>query len=108
MITVKSDREITYLRNAGKIAAQMLVEIKRAVKPDVTALELDQSAEKYIESGFPASTSSLNEEVVQGVLGLRKLNFGYNVCIDIGIVFGRSMHDDLNCRYLANLVAGQD
>jgi methionyl aminopeptidase len=98
MIILKSDREITYLRDAGKIVAETLVEIKKAVKPDITTLELDQIAEKYIRSkgaspafkgynGFPASIcSSINEEVVHGIPGLRKLKNGDNVSIDIGAV----------------------
>lgn len=98
MIILKSDRELAYLRDAGKIVAETLVEIKKAVKPDVTTLELDEIAEKYIRSkgakpafkgyhGFPASIcSSVNEEVVHGIPGLRKLKNGDNVSIDIGAV----------------------
>jgi methionine aminopeptidase len=59
-------------------------------------LELDQSAEKYIEryNGFPAKASSLDEDAMHGTPGLGKLNFGDNVSINIGAVFGRSIHED--------------
>lgn len=98
MIILKSDREINYLRDAGRIVAQTLEEMKKAVKPDVTTQELDRIAEEYIRScgatpafkgyhGFPGSIcSSVNEEVVHGIPGLRKLKIGDNVSIDTGAV----------------------
>ena len=96
MIILKSDREIEYMRDAGKIVAETLVEIQNAVKPGVSTLELDKIAEKYISScgaipaftgygGFPATIcSSINEEVVHGIPSLKKLNNGDNVSIDVG------------------------
>ena len=98
MIILKSDREIDYMRDAGKIVADTLVEVKNAVKPGVSTLELDKIAEKYIRScgaipafkgygGFPASIcTSINEEVVHGIPGLKKLKNGDNVSIDVGAV----------------------
>jgi len=98
MIILKSEREIQYLREAGKIVAAALREVKQAVKPGVTTLELDQIAEKYIRScgavpafkgyrGFPGSIcASVNEEVVHGIPGLRKLKNGDTISIDIGAV----------------------
>lgn len=98
MIILKSEREINYLRDAGKIVAETLAEVKKAVKPEVTTQELDQIAEKYIKSkgaipafkgyhGFPGNIcTSVNEEVVHGIPGLRKLKTGDNVSIDIGTV----------------------
>lgn len=98
MIILKSDRELSYLRDAGKVVAKTLAEVKKAVKPDVTTLELDRIAEEYIKScgatpafkgyhGFPGNIcTSVNEEVVHGIPGLRKLKNGDNVSIDIGAV----------------------
>lgn len=98
MIILKSERELNYLRDAGKIVAQTLVEVEKAVKPDVTTLELDKIAEEYIKGcgaipafkgyhGFPGNIcASVNEEVVHGIPGLRKLKNGDNVSIDIGAV----------------------
>jgi methionyl aminopeptidase len=98
MIILKSQREINYLRDAGRVVAQTLAEIEKAVKPDVTTQELDQIAEEYIKRcgatpafkgyhGFPGNIcSSVNEEVVHGIPGLRKLKSGDNVSIDIGAV----------------------
>lgn len=98
MIILKSEREINYLRDAGRIVAGALVEVKKAAKPDVTTMELDRIAEEYIKScgatpafkgyhGFPGNIcSSVNEEVVHGIPGLKKLKNGDTVSIDIGAV----------------------
>lgn len=98
MIILKSEREINYLRDAGRIVAETHLEVKKAVKPGVTTLELDKIAEEYIKSrgaipafkgyhGFTGNIcASINEEVVHGIPGLRKLKTGDNVSIDIGAV----------------------
>ncbi|MEG6586967.1 type I methionyl aminopeptidase [Dendrosporobacter sp. 1207_IL3150] len=98
MIILKSDREISYMRDAGRVVAGAHAEVKKAVKPGVTTLELDTVAENYIKSrgaipafkgygGFPGNIcSSINEQVVHGIPGLNKLKNGDNVSIDIGAV----------------------
>ncbi|MBP2645209.1 MAG: methionine aminopeptidase, type [Firmicutes bacterium] len=98
MIILKSERELAYMRDAGKIVAKTLAEVKKAVKPEVSTQELDELAEEYIRRsgavpafkgyhGFPGSIcASVNEEVVHGIPGLRKLKSGDNVSIDIGTV----------------------
>jgi methionyl aminopeptidase len=98
MIILKSEREINYLRDAGKIVAETLAEVKKAAKPGVTTLDLDKIAEEYIKSrgaipafkgyqGFQGNIcASINEEVVHGIPGLKKLKSGDNVSIDIGAV----------------------
>jgi methionyl aminopeptidase len=98
MIILKSERELNYMRDAGKIVAETLQEVKKATRPDVTTQELDRVAEDYIKSrgaipafkgyhGFPGNIcASVNEEVVHGIPGLRKLKSGDNVSIDIGTV----------------------
>lgn len=96
MIILKSDRELAYMRDAGKIVAETLVELKDAVKPGVSTLELDKIAEKYIIScgakpafkgyhGFPSTIcASVNEEVVHGIPGSRKLKNKDIISVDVG------------------------
>lgn len=96
MIILKSDRELEYMRDAGKIVAETHREVAQAVAPGVTTKELDEIAENYIRKkgaspsfkgyhGFPASIcASVNEEVVHGIPGLRKLKDGDIISIDIG------------------------
>lgn len=96
MITLKSEREISMMRDAGKIVALALDELKKAVTPGITTGELDHIAETIIRkhgakpafkgyNGFPASIcASINEEVVHGIPGLRKLKNGDIISIDAG------------------------
>lgn len=49
MIVYKSERELTYMRDAGRIVAGTLREVKQAAKPEVTTLELDRVAADYIK-----------------------------------------------------------
>ena len=96
MITLKSDRELLYMRDAGKIVAGAHHEVAKAVGQGVTTKELDKIADDYIASraarpsfkgynGFPASIcASINEQVVHGIPGLRQLKDGDIISIDIG------------------------
>lgn len=84
------------MREAGRIVAETHRIMAEAVKPGVTTQELDQLAEAYIRSqgaepsfkgynGFPASIcASVNDELVHGFPGPRKLNEGDIISIDIG------------------------
>jgi methionyl aminopeptidase len=99
MITLKSAREVSYMRDAGRIVALVLQELGRRVAPGVTTGELDRFAEEMLRKqgaepaflgyqGFPASIcASVNEEVVHGIPGLRKLENGDIISIDIGSVY---------------------
>ncbi len=100
MIIIKSPREINLLRKANSIVAEVFRELKKMVEPGVVTQELDSTAEKIIRSrgavpafkgyrGFPASIcASINEEVVHGIPGLRKLKEGDIVSLDVGVIFG--------------------
>lgn len=86
------------MRDAGRIVAQTHEELAKAVKPGVTTKELDRIAEDFILKngaqpafkgyhGFPASIcASVNEQVVHGIPGLRNLENGDIISIDIGAV----------------------
>ena len=96
MIILKSQRELNYLRDAGRIVAEALNEVRKAVKPDVTTVDIDRIAEQYIKSkgaiptfkgyhGFPGNIcASVNEEVVHGIPGLKRLKNGDSISIDLG------------------------
>lgn len=86
------------MRDAGRIVAQTHQELAKAVKPGVTTKELDRIAEDFILKsgaqpafkgyhGFPASIcASVNEQVVHGIPGLKNLENGDIISIDIGAV----------------------
>lgn len=97
MIILKTDREIDYMRDAGKIVAEAHNAVAKAIRPGISTLELDKIAEKYIKSqgaipafkgynGFAGSIcASVNQEVVHGIPSKkRKLKAGDIISIDIG------------------------
>ena len=99
MIVLKSAQEITYMRQAGKVVAETLYELGKRVKPGVTTGELNEFADEFIRKcgcvpaflnyqGFPASIcTSINNEVVHGIPGLRKLENGDIISIDVGAFY---------------------
>jgi methionyl aminopeptidase len=111
MIVLKSAQEIATMRQAGRIVATVLAEVKARVKPGVSLIELDGLAEQvitgcgatpsfknYQPSGapypFPASIcASVNEEVVHGIPGPRRLKEGDIVKLDVGAYF-KGYHAD--------------
>lgn len=95
MITLKSNREIELMRIAGNIVYKTHQYLKPFLKPGITTKEIDDLADKYIRSldaipscknyqGFPAAICiSINDEVVHGIAGPRKLQDGDIVTLDI-------------------------
>jgi methionyl aminopeptidase len=97
MIKLKSAREIALMRDAGKIVATVLQEMDRAIEVGITTAMLNKIAEKLIRrhkgepaflgyNNYPASIcTSINEEVVHGIPGLRRLKEGDIISIDVGV-----------------------
>ena len=97
VIIIKSPREIEHLKRSNAIVAEVFQELGGAVLPGITTQELDQIAEKIILSkgaipafkgyrGFPATLCiSINEEVVHGIPGQRRLKEGDIVSLDVGV-----------------------
>jgi methionyl aminopeptidase len=105
-IILKSRAEIELLRRAGHINALALEAVARAVRPGVTTRELDRIAADVIRShgghpafmGYPNRSfpghpypatinASVNEELVHGIPGKRRLREGDLISIDCGTVF---------------------
>lgn len=99
MIEVKNREQLDRMRSAGRIVAEVLEIMKEMVKPGVSTEELDEAAEEHIRSygavpafkgynGFPATLcTSINEEVVHGIPGLRALKNGDIISIDCGALY---------------------
>lgn len=93
------------MREAGRIVAETHRLMADAVKPGITTGELDAIADKFIRSqgaipsfkgynGFPSSVcASVNDELVHGFPGSRKLNEGDIISIDIGAQY-EGFHGD--------------
>lgn len=96
MITLKSDRELTLMRDAGRVVAEALDEVAKAVRPGVTTGELNRLVEDLLQKrgarpafkgyqGYPESIcTSVNHEIVHGIPGLKVLEDGDIISIDIG------------------------
>lgn len=105
MIICKSEVELELMREAGRIVAKTHQLLKQAIRPDITTRELDQIAEDFIRSqgatpsfkgynGFSGSIcASVNEELVHGIPGPRKLMEGDIISIDIGAQY-KGYHGD--------------
>lgn len=116
MITIKSDREIELLRKAGKIVYDTHKYLKPYVKEGITTRELDKLAEDFIRSqgatpsfkgyeGYPTSIcTSINDEVVHGIPGNRKLKNGDIISIDIGACY-KGYHGDSAWSYAVGEVS---
>jgi methionyl aminopeptidase len=96
MISCKSERELAYMREAGRVVAKTHAVLAGAIRVGITTLELNRLAEEIIVKegarpafkglyGFPYTIcASVNEEVVHGFPSLRKLENGDIISIDIG------------------------
>lgn len=117
MISVKSEREIALLRQAGHIVALCLEALKEHVKPGVTTYELDQICERIIlenggvpsckgYEGYPCTVcASVNEVVVHGIPSKKqKLKEGDIVSIDLVAGF-KGYHGDSAYTYKVGKVS---
>ena len=98
MIPIKTEREIGKMREACRSAGAVLDRVAALIRPGVTTREIDQAAAQYIAEekctsaflgyrGFPGNICiSLNEEVVHGIGGARRIQYGDIVKLDIGVI----------------------
>lgn len=96
MIKIKSLHEVEKMRAAGRIVAEVFEILKPIIVPGVTTRELDKIAAEHIKksgaicsfynySGYPGHVCiSVNDEVIHGIPGKRKLCDGDIVSVDVG------------------------
>ena len=94
-MSVKTEEELAALRAAGKVVADALAAMRRAVRPGVTTAELDAEAARVfaragarsgpqLDYDFPGVTCiSVNDEAVHGIPGRRRLKAGDLVKLDV-------------------------
>lgn len=100
MISIKTPREIELMRVAGKITAAARTIGREMVYPGVTTQEVNKEIFKFIKKsgaapsflnygGFPGSACiSVNNEVIHGIPGKRRINEGDIVSVDVGAYIG--------------------
>ena len=99
-VNIKSPAEVALMREAGRVNALALASVRELIQPGVTTADLNAAAEEtlrkhgayspfknYGQPPFPGSIcTSVNEELVHGIPGKRKLKEGDIISIDCGAV----------------------
>ncbi len=99
-VTIKSEREIELMREAGKILGKVHNELAKEIKAGMTTYQIDKIGEELIRSygcipsflgyeGFPASICvSVNDEVVHGIPSNNRVIIdGDIVSLDAGVIY---------------------
>ncbi len=97
MIIIKTEQDLAAMRPACTIAARVLDEVSAFVQPGMTTREIDDYAAERIRH-YGASSAflnyrrypchiciSVNEQVVHGLSGERRVQFGDIVSLDVGV-----------------------
>ncbi|MCL5098495.1 MAG: type I methionyl aminopeptidase [Candidatus Omnitrophica bacterium] len=99
MIIIKNSRDIEAMRSAGAIAAAVLEDVAAWVTPGVTTRAIDEYAAGRIKNydarsaflgyhNYPCHICiSVNEQVVHGLAGDRRVQYGDIVSLDVGVVY---------------------
>jgi methionyl aminopeptidase len=98
LVTLKTESQVATMRRAGAVVAEMLERTRAAVRPGITTADLDRVAAQVLKEhgamssfqgyyGYPATIcTSVNEEIVHGIPGPRRLREGDIVGIDAGAI----------------------
>ena len=115
MISIRNEQEIEYMKVAGKIAYDLLMNLKDIIKPGITTKEIDRYAYDFITShdatpafldyeGYPASTCiSINDMVVHGIPDNTKIKEGDIVSVDTGAIY-KGYYSDTAYTYIVGKV----
>jgi methionyl aminopeptidase len=108
-IMLKSAREIEIMREAGQIVAAVIRRLEERAEPGMTTRDLDQiAAHMFRESGAESTALgyfgypghicvSVNDEVVHGIPGPRKLKRGDLVKVDVAARYRGYVADSTGC-----------
>lgn len=105
-VTIKSEREIELMREAGRILAAVHDELEKMIKPGISTLDIDKKARELIKSygcipsflnynGYPAAVCvSVNDQVVHGIPNKKRILMeGDIVSLDAGVIY-KGYHSD--------------
>ena len=119
MVTIKSEREIELMREAGRILAKVHEELGKELKAGMSTKEIDRICEQLIRGygcipsflnyeGFPASVCvSINDEVVHGIPNKhRYIQEGDIVSVDVG-AFLDGFHGDCAATFACGQVSDE-
>jgi methionyl aminopeptidase len=109
-VTRKSKAEISKMRSAGRIVAEVLALVEAELQPGTSTAELDRLADRHIRASkgipsflhylggrrydprdphaYPAATCiSIDDEIVHGIPGDREIRGGQIVSVDVGVIY---------------------
>lgn len=110
MVSVKSEHEIELMKHSGHINYLCHKLLEKNIRPGITTGELESIAKKFMEEngcisstkgyeGYPGYLCiSINDEVVHGIPGKRKLKNGDIVKLDISMIY-KGYHSDSAATY---------
>ena len=117
-MTIKNDAEIRKMAEAGEIVSLIHARIERAIAPGVTTQELDDIARETLREagatssflnyhGFPAHIcASVNDEIVHGIPGQRRLLEGDIISVDVGAILN-GYHGDSAWTYPVGQISSE-
>src|SRR6195256_96814 len=102
MIPIKTGKEIDKMRQACRTASEVLDRVSELIRPGISTKEVDQAAADFMQEAgvrsaflgyrighrvFPGNICiSLNDEIVHGIGGARRIQYGDIVKLDIGVI----------------------
>ncbi len=104
-VSIKTPEQIDKMRAACRIVGECLNMLEGEIRVGITTLELDKIAADFIKSrggiptflnynGYPGNICiSVNEEVIHGIPGLRRLKTGDIVSMDVGVTLNGFIGD---------------
>ncbi len=114
-VTLKSPGQVERMRHAGRIVADVLDRLGEELRPGITTLDMDRIAEEMIRragavpsflgvpgQGGPYRHSicvSIDDEIVHGVPGPRRIEVGQIVSVDAGAIW-EGWHGDAARTYI--------
>jgi methionyl aminopeptidase len=102
---VKNEREVESMRAAGAVAGTVLDEIAAWIRPGLTTVEIDRFGAECIKRRgatsaflgyrkYPCNICiSVNDEVVHGLAGPRRVQFGDIISLDVGVRYNGFIGD---------------
>lgn len=105
MIILKNERDLDAMRPAGLVAARVLDEVAGFIQPGVTTRDIDNFAAERIKfygaksaflgyRKYPCHLCiSVNDQVVHGLAGNRRVEFGDIISLDCGVVYNGFIGD---------------
>ena len=118
MIVIKSERELSAMRQACKITAAARALAGEMVRPGVSTKQIDRAVHDFIVAqgakpsflgyhGYPASVCiSVNDTVIHGIPGGYTLQDGDIVSIDVGAYY-QGFHGDCAATYPCGTVSAE-